>query len=214
MPVSVLVEGMDLTGKTTLSRLLVAELETRGLTAVHRRGFLASRHPMRRLLERTAPGDKPSSRLLNAAFVAGALMDRVLPGILDDDSDVVVHESYVDRAIAYGVAEGSWPVARLAARWPHAFAAFDLVVLTHAPLEVRQARLRERGSTSDRVDARTVRSAHFEQSFVDVLQHVARRHRRLMRADSTAQPAKAIAAKIAEQVVSLACPAPALGRQR
>jgi len=210
----VLVEGMDLTGKTTLSRLLVAELETRGLNAVHHRGFLASRHPMRRLLERTTPGNKPSSWLLNAAFVAGALMDRVLPGVLDDDNDVVVHESYVDRAIAYGVAEGAWPVARLAARWSRAFAAFDLAVLTHAPLEVRQARMRERGSTSDRVDARTVRSARFERTFSGVLQQVARRHRHLMRADSAAQPAQAIAAAIADHVVSLVRPVPALGRQQ
>ncbi|MER5372683.1 hypothetical protein [Streptomyces sp. NPDC002553] len=48
----VLVDGLDLSGKTTLTASLAAELATRGRTVVEHKGFLADRHPARRALKR------------------------------------------------------------------------------------------------------------------------------------------------------------------
>lgn len=185
MPVTVLIEGLDLTGKSTLARMLVAELTRRGIPASHHRGFLARRHPLGWVLERIAPGDRPHSQGLNAAFLAGAVLDRAItaprrsqmPGVL-------VQESYADRAVAYGVAAGRWPLAVVAARCPQLLAPFDLAVITHAPAAVRLERLIARGN-GDAVDRLTLTDETFTATFDDALALVTRRHRRLLRVDTS-----------------------------
>ncbi|MFE5868795.1 hypothetical protein ACFQ6V_09095 [Streptomyces roseifaciens] len=204
MPVSVLIEGMDLTGKTTLATLLAAQLEDRGVRTVLHRGFLARRHPLRPVLDRTEPGMRPADSTLNTAFILGSLMDRALPGVLDGrDHEVVIQESYVDRAIAYGMAAGGWMAARYAARHPDRFVSFDLGVLTRAPLAVRRARARARGG-GDRVDARTLHDEAFGEEFWSTLEHVAARHREVVLVDSDARLPQESVQEIAARVVTLA----------
>jgi dTMP kinase len=168
---------------------------------------------MRRSLDRCQPGRRPSSRLLNAAFIAGSLLDRVLPGVLTSDrSDVIIQESYVDRAIAYGVAEGGWQASTVAAHRPDLFVSFDLAVLMHAPLAVRRTRFAAR-SDATAVDTRTVRDADFEEAFRSTLQRVAGRHREILWADSATRAARDTAVEIAEHVARMAHGVPAGGRR-
>jgi dTMP kinase len=199
----VLIEGMDLTGKTTLARLLVDALVERGFAAVHHRGFLATRHPLRPVLDQIDPGNRPDDEALNAAFIAASMMDLLLPGVLDNQRpEVVVQESYVDRVIAYGTAAGSWPAARAAADAPQSFASFDIAVLMHAPLEVRRARLRGRVER-DRVDARSL-SLDFHRTFESTLRQVAARHRTVLHVDSSAQSPRQGALSVAEKLLQYA----------
>ncbi|MFG2697207.1 hypothetical protein [Kitasatospora sp. NPDC048407] len=202
-PVSVLVDGMDLTGKTTLTRLLVEELQTTGLRVLHHRGCLAEHHPQRRWLERTVPGHRPASSRLNAAFIASAILDGPLPGVLDDTRlDVIVQESYVDRAVAYGVAAGNWPAARWATRHPELFPRFDLALITRAAHAVRLRRMAGR-TRADGVDAATVADAAFESRFYRALDEMVRRHRRVRRIDTNATAPERAAGEAADLVRQL-----------
>jgi len=201
-PVMVLIEGLDLTGKTTLARMLVAELTGRGIPAVHRRGFLARRHPLDWLLERSAPGDRPRSQALNAAFLFGAVLDRMIaaPHRSRGLGVVLVQESYVDRAVAYGVAAGRWPLAVAAARCPRLFARFDLAVITHAPPAARLERLIARGD-GDAVDRLTLTSQAFAGTFDEVLVRVAGRHRMVLRVDTSLRGPQDIVDEIVGDIV-------------
>lgn len=132
------------------------------------------------------------------------MLDRVLPGVLDDVLvDVVVQESYVDRAVAYGVAAGNWPAARWAARHPGAFPRFDLALITRAGHVVRLERLAGR-DRADGVDAVTVADAAFEGRFCRALHQVARRHRRVRHIDTAATASEQAARAAADLVRRLA----------
>jgi dTMP kinase len=201
MAVTVLIEGLDLTGKTTLARTLAAQLARSGIPVMHHRGFLARRHPLAWLLEHSAPGDRPDSQALNAAFLCGAALDRLIAaGRPYRGPGVLVQESYVDRAVAYGAAAGRWPLAMAAARYPQVFARFDLAVITHAPPAARLERLIARGD-GDAVDRLTLADQAFTDTFCEVLAHVAGRHRRVLRVDTSLRGAQDIARQIAGELV-------------
>jgi thymidylate kinase len=200
MPVTVLIEGLDLTGKTTLARTLVAELARSGVPVMHHRGFLARRHPLAWLLEHSAPGDRPDSQALNAAFLCGAALDRLIAGRPCRGPGVLVQESYVDRAVAYGTAAGRWPLAMAAARHPRVFASFDMAVITHAPPSTRLERLTARGD-GDAVDRLTLTDQAFTDTFYEALAHVAGRHRRVLRVDTSLRRPQDIARQLAGELV-------------
>jgi thymidylate kinase len=201
MAVTVLIEGLDLTGKTTLARTLVAQLTRSGVPVMHHRGFLARRHPLAWLLEHTAPGDRPGSQALNAAFLCGAALDRLIAaGQTYRGPGVLVQESYVDRAVAYGAAAGRWPLAMAAARHPRVFARFDLAVITHAPPATRLERLIARGD-GDAVDRLTLTDQAFPDTFYEVLTQVAGRHRRVLRVDTSLRGPHDVAGEIAAELV-------------
>lgn len=199
---SVLIEGLDLTGKTTIAGLLVEHLAIQGVPAVHHRGYLGSPRPPRRPDPRRAAGDRPHCRALNAAFLGGAVLDRVpaariiaaLPGVL-------VQESYVDRAVAYGIAAGRWPLAVAASRLPWLFARFDLAVITHAPAAVRQERLARRAA-ANAVDRLTTADDDFADRFAEALQAIARRHGTVLVADTSARSPQEIVADLAGRAVA------------
>src|SRR5712691_4604352 len=141
----ILVDGLDLAGKTTLTYAIIKALGERGIPAMRHRGMLAEHHPLEQWLMRTFPlVRQPESSLVTTAFLLGGYaLDGLLAGIdpPQPPGTVMVQDGYADRTVAFGMAGGPYLAACLALRWPRIFAAFDIAVYLHAPAEARAARL-------------------------------------------------------------------------
>ncbi|MEU6608664.1 hypothetical protein ABZ922_27015 [Streptomyces shenzhenensis] len=181
----VLIDGLDLSGKTTLATRLTEVLREQGRRPIHHRGFLSPRNPLARPLETVKAPDHPTSSMLNMAYLAGCVLDRTLLGARSwEERGLLVQESYVDRCLAYGYANGPWPPARLALRKPGMFIGFDLAIYLSAPLPVRRERLRRRVEANS-VDRLSVLSGKFHDDFMTALAMAGRRHRRVLTFDTS-----------------------------
>lgn len=181
----VLIDGLDLSGKTTLATRLTEVLGEQGRRPIHHRGFLSPRNPLSRPLETVKAPDHPTSSLLNTAYLAGCVLDRALRGARSwEKQGLLVQESYVDRCLAYGYANGPWPPAGLALRKPGMFIGFDLAIYLTAPLHVRRERLRRR-TEANSVDRVSVLSGKFHDDFMTALAMAGRRHRRVLTFDTS-----------------------------
>lgn len=198
----VLVDGVDMAGKSTLVRALVAELEARGVPAVRHRGMLAGLHPLRQL----SSARQPDSWWTTTAYVVGGfLLDGLLVQILPPRprGRVIVQDSYGDRTVAFGMAGGPYLAAVLALRWPRVFARFDLAVYLHASHEARAARLGQGRGHIDVRDERTVRDTAFTERFHAFHVHgMGRRHDRLMVLDSSLRSPADMAREIADRLLT------------
>ncbi|MCX4549615.1 hypothetical protein OG204_18695 [Streptomyces sp. NBC_01387] len=200
----VLIDGLDLSGKTTLTAALAAELEARGRTVVEHRGFLADRHPARRLLKKLPLVRQPDSTLVTTAYLtAGYMLDSLLVRAFAPEpaGTLLIQDGYVDRTVAFGMAGGPYLAAVLALRWPRVFAPFDIAVYLHAPADARRTRLgvRER---PDAVDIRGVEDAEFAATFTAMLTRgMGRRHNKLLVFDTSAHNPKEMATAIADALL-------------
>ncbi|MEU9457110.1 hypothetical protein [Streptomyces sp. NPDC048277] len=198
----VLIDGLDLSGKTTLTAALAAELAARGRTVVEHRGFLAGRHPARRALKKLPLVRQPDSTLVTTAYLtAGYLVDSLLvrAAAPEPPGSVLIQDGYVDRTVAFGMAGGPYLSAALALRWPHLFAPFDLA----APAEVRRTRLGAR-ETPDAVDIRGVEDARFADTFNAMLTlGMGRRHTRLLVLDTSVHQPEEMATTIADALLTI-----------
>jgi len=177
--VRILVDGLDLSGKTTLVSTLIDTLSHYGVAAVRHRGMLAEHHPLERTLKRLPLAYQSRSSLITGAYlVGGYALDAVLVHVDPPRTGgaVLVQEGYADRTMAVGLAGGPYLPAVLAmwaSRW---FATFDVAVFLHASPAVRSARLdaRERMDSGDR---RSVVDGAFADRFDAVLlTYLGRRH--------------------------------------
>ncbi|MGV9322542.1 hypothetical protein [Streptomyces sp. NPDC003660] len=213
----VLIDGLDLSGKTTLTHALKAELERRGQAALPHRGFLATRHPFRRLLKKLPLVRQPDSTLVTAAYLsAGYLVDSLLVRLAPPTppGTVLIQDGYVDRTTAFGMAGGPYLAAVLALRCPRVFAPFDVAVYLHAPTDARAARLGRR-EMPDAVDIRGVRDPAFADTFTAMLiRGMGRRHDRLLVFDTSQHRPEAMAAAIADTLLTPAPVPVASGRLR
>jgi dTMP kinase len=165
-----LIDGPDLSGKTTLVNLLRARLEGLGWNVVCHKG---RRHPtpVSRLLVKISPNRHPDSAALNAAYILESLLDHFYEKPVPENT-VLITEGYVDRSIAYGLARQlSWP-CRLALRARRFFPSFDLAILVVADLKTRSARLAQRKNPSE-IDRRSIDAHH---RFLAAYRTVFRRH--------------------------------------
>ncbi len=113
----VLVDGVDLAGKTTLVNALVEELSTRGVPAVRHRGMLAAHHPLEKALRQLSSARQPDSWWTTAAYLWGGFALDALLVRWDEPHPpgaVIIQDGYVDRTAAFGIAGA--PTSRLA--WP------------------------------------------------------------------------------------------------
>ncbi|MET8698300.1 hypothetical protein ABZW10_05410 [Kitasatospora sp. NPDC004723] len=199
----ILVDGLDMSGKTTLVAALIKTLEARGVTAVRHRGMLAEHHPVEPLLKRLPLVRQPQSSAITAAFLVGGyaldgLLVRLDPPRPADAA--IIQDGYADRTIAFGLAGGPYLTAALALWASRMFATFDVAVYLHASPEVRRARMAERADV-DATDRRGVEDLAFAARFNTSLLHfVGRRHRNLLVFDT----AKHTPEEIAEQVLAVA----------
>lgn len=197
----VLIDGLDLSGKTTLTAALAAELEARGRTVVEHRGFLTDRHPARRLLKKLPLVRQPDSTLVTTAYLtAGYMLDSLLVRAVAPEpaGTVLIQDGYVDRTVAFGMAGGPYLAAVLALRWPRVFAPFDIAVYLHAPADARRARLGVR-ETPDAVDIRGVEDTDFAATFTAMLTRgMGRRHKKLLVFDTSAHSPHEMATAIAD----------------
>lgn len=207
----VLVDGLDLTGKTTLTAAIIAALAARGVPAVPHRGMLAAHYPLEQRLRRTFPlVRQPDSSLVTSVFLLGAFpLDRLLAAIDPPQpaGTVLVQDGYADRTAALGLAGGPYLAACLALRWPRLYAPFDVAVYLHAPAETRAARLAGR-TDADVNDFRSVRDTGFADTFTAMLTRgMGRRHRQLLVFDTSRHGPQEMAAA----VTALLLPAEAPG---
>jgi thymidylate kinase len=219
----VLVDGLDLTGKTTLTAAIIAALAARGVPAVPHRGMLAGHYPLEQRLRRTFPlVRQPDSSLVTSVFLLGAFpLDRVLAAVDPPQpaGTVLVQDGYADRTAALGMAGGPYLAACLALRWPRLYAPFDVAVYLHAPAETRAARLAGR-SDADVNDFRSVRDTGFADTFTAMLTRgMGRRHRKLLVFDTSRHGPQEMAAAVTALLLPAkapdavpARPEPATGR--
>ncbi|MFD1935108.1 hypothetical protein ACFSKW_26900 [Nonomuraea mangrovi] len=191
----ILVDGLDLSGKTTLVEALAGEFGTRGIEAACHRGMLAEHHPLEPLLRKLRRVRQPDSGFITAAFLAGYAVDAAL--VKSDPRDaIIIQDGYVDRTVAFGMAGGPYLAAALALRWSRLFASFDVAVYLHAPVEVRRRRLGTR-LKPDAVDIRGVEDRRFAEAFTATLVHgMGRRHDRLLVFDSSLHTPGEMAAQV------------------
>ncbi|MFJ7905212.1 hypothetical protein ACIQ6V_32800 [Streptomyces sp. NPDC096198] len=179
----ILVDGLDLSGKTTLVTTLIDTLAARRIPAVRHRGMLAEHHPLERLLKRLPLAHQSQSSLITGAYLFGGFaLDAVLVHVDPPRTSgaVLIQEGYVDRTTAVGLAGGPYLPAALAMWASRCFATFDLAVFLHASPAVRRARLQ----TRDRVDVGDLRSVE-DEAFADrfnaaLLTYLSRRHPSLL----------------------------------
>ncbi|MFD8915551.1 hypothetical protein [Streptomyces sp. NPDC059575] len=209
----VLVDGLDLSGKTTLVTALADELEARGRSVLTHKGLLAPRHPARRLLRKLPLVRQPDSTLVTTAYLtAGYVLDSLLVRTFapDQAGTVLIQDGYVDRTVAFGMAGGPYLAAVLALRWPRVFAPFDVAVHLHAPADARRTRLGAR-EKPDAVDIRGVEDAEFAATFTAMLTRgMGRRHKKLLVFDTSAHSPKEMATAVADALLGTSATVPAL----
>ncbi|MFJ4191904.1 hypothetical protein [Kitasatospora sp. NPDC089509] len=209
----ILVDGLDMSGKTTTVQTLISLLDDCGIPAVRHRGMLAQHHPVEPLLKRLPLVRQAESSAITAAFLAGgyaldAALVRLDPPRTGDA--VLIQDGYVDRTLAFGMAGGPYLTAALglwAARW---FARFDVAVYLHARPEVRRARMESRDKV-DFADRRSVEDEAFATRFNAALLHgVGRRHgSRLLVFDTAEHRPEEIAERVlAKAGLAFTVPAP------
>ncbi|MGW2188588.1 hypothetical protein [Streptomyces sp. NPDC001719] len=207
----ILVDGLDLSGKTSLVGALVEEFAGRGHRAVRHRGLLAEHHPARRLLKKLPLVRQPDSAFVTSAYLlAGYALDAAL--VEHDpprpEGAVIVQDGYVDRTVAFGMAGGPYVAAALALRWPRVFAAFDGAVYLHAPVEARRERLATR-EKPDAVDIRGVEDPDFAATFTAMLvRGMGRRHHNLLVFDTSRHTPQEMATQIVDAALGTTPPSP------
>ncbi|MFB7124578.1 hypothetical protein [Kitasatospora sp. NPDC056273] len=202
----VMVDGIDLAGKTTLVEAVVRYLAERGVVARRHRGMLARRHPLDRPLRWLSMARQPDSALTTTAYLfAGFALDNLLARVQPpaaEGCEVLIQDAYVDRTVAFGIAGGPYLAARAALRWPQMFASFDLAVHVTADIKTRAERLHGR----DHVDVRDLRSAQdepFANRFHHALAVMGRRHRRLITVDTTGRDVTDVAREVGDAILAL-----------
>jgi thymidylate kinase len=197
-PIRIVIEGADLTGKTTVAEALTLELRTVGDVSLCKGRIVAN--PLHAMLEWFPAGNFARSALLNAGYLVASLFDGVLLA-LRRQPPIVLCESYVDRAIAWGVGGRLSLVPLLALRWPDLFVRFDIVVLLHAPLRVRRARLTSRG-TPNEVDRVSV-EPFMHRRMAAALRKATRRHGRILRFNTSAVSCERICRDVLHAVTEM-----------
>jgi thymidylate kinase len=197
----ILVDGLDLTGKTTLTQAIVDALADRGVPAMQHRGMLAARHPVERWLKKLPLVRQPDSSMITSAFLlCGYALDGMLARLDPPQPAGTVHvqDGYADRTVAFGMAGGPFLAACLALRWPRIFAAFDVAVYLHAPAPVRARRLAARRD-ADAGDIRSVEDLQFAETFTAMLTRgMGRRHRTLLVFDTSRRTPQEMATAVVE----------------
>ncbi|MDP4510351.1 nucleoside/nucleotide kinase family protein [Nonomuraea turcica] len=213
----ILIDGLDLSGKTTLVAALAQELQKRGHAAVRHRGMLAQHHPLEPLLKRLPLVRQPDSAFITTAFLtAGYALDALLVAVDPPEprQAVIIQDGYVDRTVAFGMAGGPYLAAALALRWTGLFAAFDVAVYLHAPVEERRRRLAVR-SKPDAVDIRGVQDPVFAETFTAMLvRGMGRRHRRLLVFDTSQHTPAQMATTVADMALQQTGTAARAGLER
>ncbi|MEV0620276.1 hypothetical protein AB0I81_43630 [Nonomuraea sp. NPDC050404] len=205
----ILVDGLDLTGKTTLVHELTTTLTERGIPTRSHTWMLARRHPFAAALRRLPRVRQPDSGAITAALLGpGYLLDGLLVRCAPPDrpGEVIIQDGYADRCTAFGMAGGPHLAACLALRWRRLFAPFDIAVYLHAPTEVRAERLATRPNP-DAGDRRSVEDHAFADTFAAMLvQGMGRRHQQLRVFDTSRRRPGDIAADIADLIKPAAFP--------
>lgn len=198
----ILIDGLDLSGKTTLVDALLTMCAAQGTAAVRHRGMLAEHHPLEKVLKRLPLAHQYESSGITTAYLVGgfaldALLVRVDPPRCGDA--VLVQEGYVDRTMAVGLAGGPFLSATLALWAARYFAAFDVAVYVHASPEARRARMlrRQRVDVGDRNSVEEGFAGRFNSA---LLHHLGRRHRTVLVFDTEQYTPE----EMARQILSVA----------
>ena len=156
----VLIEGMDLAGKTTLVHNLQSELTHRGIPVRVSRNALCVDNPIAALADELRRDPEAGLLETGAAFLAAHLWDarqfRPPP-----DGTIHLQDSSWLRTVAHHMVRGTPQIAGLLLEASAAFPAYDRVFFLTADLEERRRRLQqrefERPGANDRDDHAVIR---------------------------------------------------------
>ncbi len=167
--ISILVDGPDLCGKSTLVNTLVQRLAADGYRVAQKKGVIQRRW-IHRYLDRFDANKRHASALLNSLYLLSCFLDRAPVA----DTDIVVCESFVDRVIAYGMTCRLKSLAPLAFLGRRLFRRFDLQVLLHASHATRESRLKKRQDAT-LIDRKTTATADISWRFCEAFRASSRR---------------------------------------
>ncbi|MFG1879579.1 hypothetical protein ACGFIV_32575 [Sphaerisporangium sp. NPDC049003] len=202
----ILIDGLDMAGKTTLVRALIAEFASRGISATRHRGMLAEHHPLEQVLRQLSSARQPDSWWTTTAYLVGGFALDSLLVRFDPPrpyNAVIIQDGYADRTVAFGMAGGPYLAAALFLRWPKLLAPFDLAIYLHASPAARAKRIAGRDYVDCR-DVRSVQDSAFAERFHAFHVHgMGRRHRRLLVVDSSDRKPGDMARVIADEAFAL-----------
>ncbi|CUI05721.1 hypothetical protein LXA47_27405 [Massilia sp. P8910] len=197
----VLIEGTDLTGKSTLAAGLVARLTDSGIQAAHQKGYLY-RNPFLRLLGRWEANKYARSAMLNSMYIVSGLIDGLIETMRAKDPYVLVCESYVDRAIAYGIALRLGWISKLALTRTRCFPRFDLCILLRCDYNERISR-REKRETVTVTDRLTTRDQHTHEAIANSYAMLVHRHSAVLILDTDEADAEEVLNRCFDSVIQL-----------
>ena len=198
----VLIEGPDLSGKTTLMVELKARLDKMGLISqdLHESG--CSNKSLRRLLSRFSAASHPRNRYLNAAYILCGLTERTsIAKWTSNGCSILLCETHVDRAICYGEAIGLKPAPQIALAVSSLFPRFDLAVLLVPPYKERLRRLGKRLHANP-VDRATCLDESTHLRFITAYRRALSRHYSLLEYDTSISTAQTISEYISSRIAS------------
>jgi thymidylate kinase len=178
----ILIEGSDLVGKSTTCSSILERLKKEQFNVRYWKGRVPN-NPIHRVLERFPAPSNPLNRTLNGAYILGALFDRFL-GFPESSEQIILCESYVDRAVAYGSALGFGLIPQVALQVPSLFLSFDLAVLLETSLEERRRRLRVRKNPNT-IDEITTASQEVHLRMKDAYDRIMVRHKYILSFDTS-----------------------------
>ncbi len=144
----VLIDGMDLSGKSSLACALVEQLKADGIVACRSVGGL-HKGRVDALAQRVYRRSPPGSRAVTWAFVAVVVVDVVFGR---RSRGIVVHEAHAAHTVAFARGFGARVAPRLLAGLRPLWPRFDLVISLRARADTRRARFSARAA-NDAIDA-------------------------------------------------------------
>ncbi|MFD8705147.1 hypothetical protein ACFV1W_21460 [Kitasatospora sp. NPDC059648] len=171
---TIVVEGLDFAGKSTVCELVRQRLEASGTRVVESTSCLSGGW-VEKTVERVYEARRLPSLLRSAVYHAAYLADvhlarRAGPG------EVIVQQSYIHRVLAYDRASGRRLLAAVADRLGTRVAGHvDLWVWLDCPLDERRRRYRRFGTPNERDERRFAAAAdRFERELETELTQLAR----------------------------------------
>ncbi|MDA3556164.1 hypothetical protein MKL42_01340 [Acinetobacter sp. AOR15_HL] len=143
-PVTILIDGPDLCGKSTTVQELSKLLESQGLSVLCCKGLISPSFFHSWLCKLDA-NKSHSSGLLNSLYLISAFFDRGF-SFIKNDYDILICESHVDRVIAYGLTFNLKSLAKISLSFRNFYRKFDARILLVASHATRSDRLYNRKS--------------------------------------------------------------------
>jgi thymidylate kinase len=140
---TIVVEGMDLSGKSTAVTELIKQLTAEKYNVIIQKGHPTT-NPLYKVLDAYPSYKFPKSAVLNFLYLVFAVLDGIPYYFQKQSRSVYITESYIYRCVAYGRAAGFRSGPWFFRWFRKLYHQFDLVVYLYAGLDQRKVRFGQR----------------------------------------------------------------------